>query len=72
MTSDGKSVGQEQYENIVKQRYAIARTLNCSYESVGNMSPVEKNFIIKYINDEYEERKKQLDEQKKKYNLNNK
>lgn len=59
---DGKPLGPEILEDIVKERYFISKRLNVSYEDTGKMSVLERRLILKFIADEIAEEKKQLED----------
>lgn len=61
-TRDGKPYGPARYEELVKERYVISSVTHTSYNEVGQMTPTERNYIIKYIIDERERQKEQLKE----------
>jgi hypothetical protein len=52
LTSDGKPYGVERFKEIVKERYVISKNSNISYEDTGNMSPIERNYIIQFIQED--------------------
>lgn len=51
-TSDGKPYGPIRYEEIVRERYIISKFINTSYNDVGQITPVERQFLINYIVEE--------------------
>ena len=61
-TKDGKPYGPARYEELVKERYVISSVINTSYNEVGQMTPTERTYIIKYIINEREKQKEQLKE----------
>ena len=52
MTSDGKPYAKERFREIVKERYIIAKHGNIAYEDTGKMSPVERNYVIQFIQED--------------------
>ena len=65
-TRDGKPYGPVRYEELVKERYLISKTINTSYADVGKLTPIERKYIISYIIDEFKKQKEQLEELKNK------
>ena len=61
-TRDGKPYGPARYEELVKERYIISSVIHTSYNEVGQMTPTERNYIIKYIINERERQREQLKE----------
>ena len=51
-TSDGKLYKPERYRDIIKERYEISKNLNTSYVEVGNISPLERSYLIQLIIDD--------------------
>jgi len=52
MTEDGKPYGPIRYEQIVKEAYVICKSCYTSYQDVLDMSVVEKNILLRTIQDE--------------------
>ena len=48
-TSDGRPYGPIRYEQIVKDCYLISKNLNTSYADVLRITPVERNYLIKFL-----------------------
>ena len=60
LTSDGKPWAPQKFKQLVKDRYAIAKHLNASYLEVGELSVVEKMYLVEIINREEQETQEQL------------
>lgn len=52
------------YNQIIQECYLISKNLHTSYEDVLNLTPKEKNTLLKLLNDDATKQKKQLDELK--------
>jgi len=63
---NGKPYGPERFKNIVQERYFISKKCNTSYNDVGEMTPIERKYIIGFILDEIEKEKQLIDEVKQK------
>lgn len=63
-TKDGKPYGPVRYEEIVKERYLISRSINTSYNDTGKLTPLERKYIIGYIIDEAKQREESLKNKK--------
>lgn len=56
LTKDGKPYGPCRYKELVKERYLISKAMNTSYNDIGKITPLERQYIIEFI---IEERKKE-------------
>ena len=65
-TKDGKPYGPYRYKNIVKERYYISKNTNISYTDTGNMTPLEREYIMEFVTDDLKKTKEMLDK-----NMNN-
>lgn len=63
--SDGTPYGPVRFKNIVRERYFISKKCNTSYLDVGQMTPLERGYVMEFILDEIEKEKQALDESKK-------
>lgn len=63
--SDGRPYGPERFKNIVKERYLISKFTNTSYNDVGDITPLEREYILGFI---AEEKKKEEELIKEKSN----
>lgn len=64
LTSDGKPYRAIKYRNIVQERYVIAKNCNTSYTDLGNITPIERQYLLEFILDDAQ-KKQQLIEEKK-------
>lgn len=58
LTKDGNPYGPERYKEIVKERYLISRNIHTSYSDLGNITPLERTYLMQFIADD---NKKQRD-----------
>lgn len=49
MTSDGRPYAPTRLAELVEERYQISKHLHTSYTEVGEMTPLERDYILKYI-----------------------
>ena len=49
MTSDGRPYAPIRLAELVEERYQISKHLHTSYTEVGEMTPLERDYILKYI-----------------------
>lgn len=56
-TSEQVEELQKEYKDIVKQRYYIAVHCNTSYVDSGKITPLERRYLIEFINDEIQKGK---------------
>ena len=52
LTSDGKPYGKERYKNIVMERFLISKHINTSYGDTENISPIERAYLLEFIQDD--------------------
>ena len=67
LTKDGKPYGPQRYEEIVRERYIISKTINTSYNDLGKITPTERKYIVTYIIEEAkleQEKAKKLNKKK--------
>lgn len=65
LTSDGKPYSPIRYKELVTERYYISKNTNISYMDTGQMTPVERRYILEYIQDEIKQLKENQEEQMK-------
>ena len=51
-----------------KERYFISKNINTSYNDIGKITPIEREYLIEFIVDEQKQTKKRLDEIKQQRN----
>ena len=59
---DGTPYGPKRFKDIVKERYFISKKCSTTYNEVGNITPVERQYIIEFILEELEKEKKMIQE----------
>ena len=70
LTEDGQPYGPARYKEIAHERYLISKHTNTSYSDTGNITPIERKYIIEFIVDDLQRQKdayekaKQQSEQK--------
>ena len=62
LTNDGKPYGPIRYKAIVQECYIIAKNANTSYTDLMNITPIEKQYLLEFIMQEFEANKKAQDE----------
>lgn len=65
LTKDGKPYGPIRYKQIVKDRYWISKNINTSYKDVGQMTPIEREYLLEFISDEIKQTNALLEQKKK-------
>lgn len=71
-TSDGKPYGPARYREIVQERYYISKYCNTSYNDVGNITPLERQYLLSFIKDEMEKQQQYIVQQKTEMNKHKK
>ena len=54
LTSDGKPYGPYRYKEIVKECYLISKNCNTSYTDLMKITPIEKNYLLEFIAEEFQ------------------
>lgn len=49
LTSDGKPYAPVRYAEIVEERYLISKFIHTSYGDIGNITPLERQYLLQYI-----------------------
>lgn len=62
LTNDGKPYGPWRYKELVRERYYISKTINTSYSDTGQLTPIEREYILEFIADEIMMAKKKAEE----------
>ena len=62
LNSDGTPCGPQRFRDIVKERYYITKHTHTSYSDIGQMTPLERKYILELITNDLQARKKQIDE----------
>lgn len=69
LTKEGKPYGPARYKEIVTERYLISKNINTSYNDIGKMTPLERQYILELLVDE-QRRIKDLEQKRKLENSN--
>ncbi len=52
LTKDGKPYGPHRFKEIAKERYLISKFINTSYNDVGQLTPIEREYLIEFAADD--------------------
>ena len=66
LTNDGKPYGPVEMERLIHAKYYITRFTNTSYTDAGQITPMEREYILGYIKEEKEQEEKAIDKVKNK------
>ena len=61
MTKDGKPYGPFRYKEIVQERYFITKNTHITYNETGEMTPIERDYIVQFIIDDDRKNKEKLE-----------
>ena len=64
-TKDGKPWGPTRYKQIVRERYFISKNINTSYEDTGLITPLERDYLLEFIDEDLKRTKEMLDKNQK-------
>lgn len=63
LTESGKPYGPERYKRVVQECYLISKNMNTSYSDVLKITPKERELLIKFLLDEYNEKQKAVEKE---------
>ena len=64
-----KPYGPIRFKQIVQERYIISKMINTSYNDVGEITPLERRYLLEFMYAEMEKTKKIIEEKKQKNKL---
>ena len=53
----------KRYKEIVQERYIISRYSNTSYTDTGDISPLERQYLIEFISTELKKKQEMIEKQ---------
>lgn len=65
LTEDGKPYGPERYKRIVQECYLISKNMNTSYSDVLKITPIEREYLINFLLEDYNEKKRVTEQELK-------
>jgi hypothetical protein len=68
LTDDGKPYGPWRYKQIVRESYIITKNTNTSYSDVLDMTPVEREYLIEFLAEDFKKQQEQIEQAKKNKN----
>lgn len=66
LNKDGKPLGPQKFKELVRERYWISKNINTSYGDTGQLTPIEREYLLEFITDEMKKQKDFVDKQLKK------
>ena len=66
MTKDGKPYGPWRYKQIVKECYLISKNCNTSYTDIMNITPLERDYLLNFVADEFKRSQEIINKNKSK------
>ena len=61
MTESGEPYGPIRYKELVRERCYLAKSLNTSYIDTGKFTPLERKYMIQYLQEEYKKTQEALE-----------
>ena len=61
MTDDGKAYAPIRFREISKERYLISKHTHTSYEDTAMMSPLERDYILEFLMEDFQRQKEMYD-----------
>lgn len=68
LTSNGENYGPIRYKEIVEERWYISKHLHTSYNDVGEITPIERNYLIEFIVRELDKEKESMEKMRQQMN----
>ena len=62
-TDNGEPYGPARYKRIVQECYLISKNMNTSYSDVLKMTPKEREYLINFLLEDFNERKKAMEKE---------
>lgn len=66
LNDEGLPYGPTKYKELTRERYIISKHSNTSYSEIGDISPLERSYLLEFIADELKKQKELIDKQKEK------
>lgn len=66
LTNDGRPYGPYRYKQIQKECYLISKNSSTSYDDVLRMTPIEREYWLEFIQDEFKKTQEMIDKSKNK------
>lgn len=64
LTSNGEDYGPIRYKQIAKERWYISKNLHTSYNEVGELTPIERNYLIEFTLEDLDREKESMEKLK--------
>lgn len=63
LTDSGKPYAPIRFKELVKERYLISKNLNTSYKDAGEITPLERRYLLELLVEDAQREKKIFQEQ---------
>ena len=60
--NNGEPYGPIRYKEIVKERWFIAKQSHIGYSDTEQMTPIERQYILEFISEEYQKTKEAIEQ----------
>lgn len=71
-TNDGQPYGPIRYRELVKECYLLSKNLHTSYTDILQISPIERNYLFKFLIEDAEREKEAIEKKKAEIEANRK
>lgn len=61
---NGEPYGPYRYHQIVQESYFISKSMNTTYSDTLKMTPLEREYILRFISDEIKKTQEEVEKQK--------
>ena len=66
MTDEGQLYAPIRYKQIANEKYLISRYCNTSYTDVGQLCPMERQYLIEFLTEDLKKQRESIEKVKKK------
>ena len=70
LTKDGKPYGPIRYKEKVKERYILSKHMHTSYKDTGEITPVERQYLIEFLAEDVKKQNEEMEKLKQKSRSN--
>lgn len=64
--SDGSLYAPKKFKDLVQERYLISKYCHTSYNELGEISPLERSYLVEFIEEEIKKQKEELEKARNK------
>ena len=66
LTEDGRPYAPARLKQIIRERYEISKRIHTSYNDLGKLTPLERNYLLEFILEDNKRQEQQIEDAKRK------